>query len=207
MSDMPVMRSTSVEETSKFRILLAALGDRFGEAVAVCGDVQRVAFAVYGVRGGDLIEVSELEAIAKGLKDHHKDRVQPVDMSMAPSYILASNEGEENEPDADVASMIIAEMETKIPALSVGEAVMQMEIAGAPLLARYSGHRAGHAMTNALLRTLFARPEAFRMIVTDPGEEMDVTLRYGVQDYIEGIEKKMLEDALKKARYNKTRAA
>ncbi len=32
-------------------------------------------------------------------------------------------------------------------------------------------------------------PEAFRMIVTDPGEEMDVTLRYGVQDYIEGIEK------------------
>jgi len=32
-------------------------------------------------------------------------------------------------------------------------------------------------------------PEAFRLIVTDPGEELDVTLRYGVQDYIDGIEK------------------
>ena len=30
--------------------------------------------------------------------------------------------------------MIIAEMEAKIPSLSVGEAVMQMELAGAPLL-------------------------------------------------------------------------
>lgn len=32
-------------------------------------------------------------------------------------------------------------------------------------------------------------PEAFRLIVTDPGEELDVTLRYGVQDYIDTIEK------------------
>ena len=30
--------------------------------------------------------------------------------------------------------MIVAEMETKIPSLSVGEAVMQMEIASAPVL-------------------------------------------------------------------------
>jgi hypothetical protein len=30
--------------------------------------------------------------------------------------------------------MIIAEMETRIPSLSVGEAVMQMELSGAPLL-------------------------------------------------------------------------
>jgi len=32
-------------------------------------------------------------------------------------------------------------------------------------------------------------PEAFRLIVTDPGEELDVTLRYGVRDYIDTIEK------------------
>ena len=30
--------------------------------------------------------------------------------------------------------MIVAEMETRIPSLSVGEAVMQMELAGAPVL-------------------------------------------------------------------------
>lgn len=44
------------------------------------------------------------------------------------------------------------------------DALGDLALAGAPLLARYSGHRAGHAMTNALLRTLFARPGAFRMI-------------------------------------------
>ena len=32
-------------------------------------------------------------------------------------------------------------------------------------------------------------PEAFRLILTDPGEEMDVTIPYGVQPYIEAIEK------------------
>ncbi|MBW1685166.1 MAG: NAD(P)/FAD-dependent oxidoreductase [Deltaproteobacteria bacterium] len=32
-------------------------------------------------------------------------------------------------------------------------------------------------------------PEAFRMILTDPGEDLDVTLPYGVQDFIEAVEK------------------
>ncbi|MBT8475435.1 MAG: UDP-3-O-acyl-N-acetylglucosamine deacetylase, partial [Alphaproteobacteria bacterium] len=36
------------------------------------------------------------------------------------------------------------------------DALGDLALAGAPLLGRYSGHRAGHAMTNALLRTLFA---------------------------------------------------
>ena len=37
-------------------------------------------------------------------------------------------------------------------------------IAGAPLLARYTGNRAGHAMTNRLLRTLFATPDAWEWV-------------------------------------------
>jgi len=32
-------------------------------------------------------------------------------------------------------------------------------------------------------------PEAFRMILTDPGEDLDVTIPYGVQDFIDAIEK------------------
>ena len=32
-------------------------------------------------------------------------------------------------------------------------------------------------------------PEAFRMILTDPGEEMDVTLPYGVDDYVDAVER------------------
>lgn len=68
------------------------------------------------------------------LKDHHKERVRPVELSGVASYILAaSDDGETDEPDT-LQPMIVAEMETRIPSLSVGEAVMQMELAGAPVL-------------------------------------------------------------------------
>lgn len=41
------------------------------------------------------------------------------------------------------------------------DATGDLALAGAPLLARYTGHRAGHAMTNRLLRALFADPTAW----------------------------------------------
>lgn len=47
------------------------------------------------------------------------------------------------------------------------DALGDLALAGAPLLARYDGHRAGHALTNQLLRALFADPDAFRMVVLD----------------------------------------
>jgi UDP-3-O-[3-hydroxymyristoyl] N-acetylglucosamine deacetylase len=50
------------------------------------------------------------------------------------------------------------------------DALGDLALAGAPLLARYTAERAGHAMTNALLRTLFARPAAFRMVELLPHE-------------------------------------
>lgn len=43
------------------------------------------------------------------------------------------------------------------------DAVGDLALAGAPLLARYTGHRAGHAMTNRLLRALFADPGAWEL--------------------------------------------
>ena len=39
--------------------------------------------------------------------------------------------------------------------------------AGAPILGRYVGHRAGHAVTNKLLRVLFSDPTAFEMVECD----------------------------------------
>lgn len=47
------------------------------------------------------------------------------------------------------------------------DALGDLALAGAPLLARYSATRGGHALTNALLRALFARPMAFRMVTLD----------------------------------------
>lgn len=83
----------------------------------------------------------QLRRYKRRLKDHHRERSQPVELSGASSYILAGSENsEESEPET-LQPMIVAEMETKIPSLSVGEAVMQMELAGAPILVfRNEGH-------------------------------------------------------------------
>jgi len=42
------------------------------------------------------------------------------------------------------------------------DAVGDLATAGAPILGLYEGERAGHALTNRLLRALFARPDSFR---------------------------------------------
>ncbi|MCU9848164.1 ribosome-associated translation inhibitor RaiA [Defluviimonas sp. WL0024] len=76
----------------------------------------------------------QLRRYKRRLKDHHRDRTEPVEFAGAPMYVLAANgETSDMEPDS-LQPMIIAEMETRIPSLSVGEAVMQMELAGTPLL-------------------------------------------------------------------------
>ncbi len=44
------------------------------------------------------------------------------------------------------------------------DALGDLSLAGGPILGRYTGNRAGHALTNRLLRRLFATPEAFAMV-------------------------------------------
>lgn len=76
----------------------------------------------------------QLRRYKRRLKDHHRERTQPVEVLGASSYILAGSEdADDSEPDT-LQPIIIAEIETQIPSLSVGEAVMQMELAGAPVL-------------------------------------------------------------------------
>lgn len=76
----------------------------------------------------------QLRRYKRRLKDHHRDRAEPVELFGASSYILAASDEETDaEPDS-LQPIIVAEIETRIPSLSVGEAVMQMELAGAPVL-------------------------------------------------------------------------
>lgn len=44
------------------------------------------------------------------------------------------------------------------------DALGDLSLAGAPILGRYTGYRAGHAMTNRLLRALFAQPGAYKLV-------------------------------------------
>ncbi len=76
----------------------------------------------------------QLRRYKRRLKDHHSTRPQPVELSPAGSYILAASEDSDETGTEGLNPTIIAEMETRIQSLSVGEAVMQMELADAPVL-------------------------------------------------------------------------
>lgn len=75
----------------------------------------------------------QLRRYKRRLKDHHRDRTSPIEAIGAPSYILEGGEADGVEPES-LQPIIVAEMETQVPYLSVGEAVMQMELAGVALL-------------------------------------------------------------------------
>lgn len=78
----------------------------------------------------------QLRRYKRRLKDHHQKRDVPIEAFEASAYILhpgAEDAVEENEPES-LQPVIVAEMATKVQSLSVGEAVMQMELAGAPVL-------------------------------------------------------------------------
>ena len=91
----------------------------------------------------------QLRRYKRRLKDHHRERATPVELSDASSYILAASEAEQEQEPETLQPIIVAEMETKIPSLSVGEAVMQMELAGAPVLVF---HNEGHSGVNVVYR-------------------------------------------------------
>lgn len=76
----------------------------------------------------------QLRRYKRRLKDHHTARSNPVDVFEGASYILAAEDGPGDVEPEGMEPIIIAEMETQIPSLSVGEAVMQMELAHAPVV-------------------------------------------------------------------------
>lgn len=76
----------------------------------------------------------QLRRYKRRLKDHHKDRTGPVEFGEAGMYVLSADENAWESQGSGLEPIIIAEMESRVPTLSVGDAVMQMELAGAPLL-------------------------------------------------------------------------
>jgi ribosomal subunit interface protein len=78
---------------------------------------------------------TQLRRYKRRLKNHHRQRQEPIEAIMASAYVLEhrAHSTDEAEPD-DLQPVIVAEMEARVPSLSVGEAVMQMELAGAPVL-------------------------------------------------------------------------
>ncbi len=80
----------------------------------------------------------QLRRYKRRLRDYHaKTRVPAEPAEIARSFVLAPFEEEaEDEFSAlgDAAPVVIAEMSTELPHLTVGEAVMRMDLADAPVL-------------------------------------------------------------------------
>ena len=83
----------------------------------------------------------QLRRYKRRIRDHHAGRKGPVEFGGAAQYILAATEETDEAESVSLQPVVIAEMETKIPSITVGEAVMQLELAGQKMLVfRNEGH-------------------------------------------------------------------
>jgi ribosomal subunit interface protein len=80
----------------------------------------------------------QLRRYKRRLRDHGNKARAPVERGeMAMSFVLAPVDEEDEADDGavnGVAPVVIAEMSTELPQLTVGEAVMRMDLADAPVL-------------------------------------------------------------------------
>jgi ribosomal subunit interface protein len=76
-----------------------------------------------------------LRRYKRRLRDHHAKAREPADASeRAMAYVLAPVIEEAEEEGIGGGPAVIAEMSTELPSLTVGEAVMRMDLAEAPVL-------------------------------------------------------------------------
>jgi ribosomal subunit interface protein len=87
--------------------------------------------------------IKRVRRYKRRLKDHHARRgAKPFDSFDAPYYIIAREEEAAEEPE-DLNPPIIAENISKIRELSVGEAVMQLDLSKAPVIVFRNGAQGG----------------------------------------------------------------
>lgn len=76
----------------------------------------------------------QIRRYKRRLQRHHDHGAAPLPATEVPSYVLAADDGEEATDDGDGQPVIVAETTEQLRSLTVGDAVMQLEIAHAPLL-------------------------------------------------------------------------
>jgi len=82
----------------------------------------------------------QLRRYKRRIKEHHRSRPEPVRQEAATSYVISGSE-ERDEERSDLSPVVIAEQATNVPELTVGEAVMQLDISSVLfVLFRNSGH-------------------------------------------------------------------
>jgi ribosomal subunit interface protein len=90
----------------------------------------------------------QLRRYKQRLKDHHKSRRVPVRQLEAASYVISPAPEVEDEA-AGLNPAVVAETDTNVPELSVGEAVMQLDISSVSFVLFRNG---GHGRLNVVYR-------------------------------------------------------
>lgn len=92
-----------------------------------------------------------LRRYKRRLNDHSKRRTEPVPGYDAPSYVIAAEPEHQDEPE-ELNPVIVAETTTKVRTLSVGEAVMQLDLGETPMVVF---HNTNHGRINVV----YQRPD------------------------------------------------
>lgn len=90
-----------------------------------------------------------LRRYKRRLRDHHARDKQPEPLQQAQSYVLAAEDDDAPEPTDGFQPVVVAESTTDIHSLTVGEAVMRLDLSEAPVVVF---RNAAHGGTNVVYR-------------------------------------------------------
>jgi ribosomal subunit interface protein len=122
----------TVTLSKQVHLFLAQISVHVGRGILLQSEAEAdQAYAAYD-KAADHIS-TRLRRYKRRLRDHHRTATesQRTDSYRAAQYILPADghdAGDAQEPALDAAPMIIAEMQTDIPALTVSEAVMRLDL-------------------------------------------------------------------------------
>jgi len=124
--------------TREAHLFRADISVHVGRSILVQG--QGLAADAYAAGDAAIEHVAKrLRRHKRRLRDHHKERDGKIEALSAQIYVLAA-ETDDDTPPGD-QPVVVAEMTTEILTLSVGEAVMRLDLGDHPaLLFRHAGH-------------------------------------------------------------------
>ncbi len=125
--------------TREAHLFRADVSVHVGRSILVQG--QASAADAYAAGDAAIEHVAKrLRRYKRRLRDHHKERDSKIEALTAQAYVLAPDTDDEATDRGD-QPVVVAEMTTEILTLSVGEAVMRLDLGDQPaLMFRHAGH-------------------------------------------------------------------
>jgi ribosomal subunit interface protein len=130
--------------TREAHLFRADVSVHVGRSILVQG--QGLAADAYAAGDAAIEHVAKrLRRHKRRLRDHHKERDSKVEALTAQAYVLAAEADDDDAAPGDGSTddrpVVVAEMTTEILTLSVGEAVMRLDLGDQPaLMFRHAGH-------------------------------------------------------------------